>query len=41
MNFPGEPEIEAFKAGNDILLFAADVPKASAKLVTAFEMENF
>lgn len=33
----GELEIEAFKAGNDILLFAMDVPKASAKLVTAFE----
>ena len=32
-----ELEIEAFKAGNDILLFAMDVPKASAKLVTAFE----
>ena len=33
----GELEIEAFKAGNDILLFAMDVPKASAKLVAAFE----
>ncbi len=36
----GELEIEAFKAGNDILLFAMDVPKASAKLVAAFESEE-
>ena len=33
----GQLEIEAFKAGNDILLFAMDVPKASKQLVAAFE----
>ena len=33
----GQLELEAFKAGNDILLFAMDVPKASKQLVAAFE----
>ena len=33
----GQLEIEAFKAGNDILLFAMDVPEASKQLIAAFE----
>ena len=33
----GELEIEAFKAGNDILLFPMDVPKAAATMVQAFK----
>jgi len=33
----GALEIEAFKAGNDILLFPMDVPKAAAQLVQAFK----
>ena len=33
----GQLEVEAFKAGNDILLFPMNVPKASKALVEAFE----
>ena len=33
----GALEIEAFKAGNDILLFPMNVPKAAAQLVQAFK----
>ena len=33
----GQLEVEAFLAGNDILLFPTDVPKAAATLVAAFQ----
>ncbi|SDX17728.1 glycoside hydrolase family 3 N-terminal domain-containing protein [Aequorivita viscosa] len=36
---PGEIELAAFLAGNDILLIPEDVPKAMAFLVTAYENE--
>src|SRR5690554_2685390 len=36
---PGEIELAAFLAGNDILLIPEDVPKAMAFLVTAYEDE--
>ena len=35
----GQLEVEAFKAGNDILLFPMNVPKASKALVEAFEKQ--
>jgi beta-N-acetylhexosaminidase len=34
---PGEVELKAFKAGNDVLLFAEDVPKAIALIKNAVE----
>lgn len=34
---PGEIDLEAFKAGNDILLFPENVPLASEKICTALE----
>jgi beta-glucosidase-like glycosyl hydrolase/CubicO group peptidase (beta-lactamase class C family) len=32
---PGDVDLEAFKAGNDILLFAENVPKAKARILEA------
>ncbi len=37
---PDDVDLEAFKAGNDILLFAEDVPKAKAKLLEALAKEE-
>lgn len=37
---PGDVDLEAFKAGNDILLFAEDVPKAKAKIMAAISKEE-
>ncbi len=34
---PGEIDLEAFLAGNDILLFAEDVPKAVQKITQAYQ----
>lgn len=34
---PGEIDLAAFLAGNDILLISEDVPKASAKIIEAYE----
>jgi beta-N-acetylhexosaminidase len=34
---PGDIDLEAFKAGNDILLFPEDVPTAVSKLVEAYQ----
>lgn len=34
---PGDIDLEAFKAGNDILLFPEDVPTAVAKIVEAYQ----
>lgn len=34
---PGEVDLAAFKAGNDLLLFSEDVTKASAKIKEAYE----
>ncbi len=37
---PGELEFLAYKAGNDVLLFAEDVPKAVSLFEAAFDKEN-
>ena len=37
---PGDVDLEAFKAGNDILLFAEDVPKAVERIQTALAKEE-
>lgn len=36
---PGEIDLAAFLAGNDVLLISEDIPKAKAKLVAAYEAE--
>ncbi len=33
---PGEIDLAAFLAGNDIFLFSEDVPKASEKIIEAY-----
>ena len=38
---PGEIDLAAFQAGNDVLLFAEDVPKAIEKFNQAFEKGEF
>ncbi len=38
---PGEVDLLAAKAGNDVLLFAEDVPKAVAKIKTAIEAGEY
>ncbi|HUH26553.1 MAG TPA: glycoside hydrolase family 3 N-terminal domain-containing protein, partial [Flavobacterium sp.] len=38
---PGEIDLAAFQAGNDVLLFAEDVPKAIEKFNQAFENGEF
>ncbi|NJW53393.1 glycoside hydrolase family 3 N-terminal domain-containing protein [Salinimicrobium oceani] len=38
---PGEIELAAFLAGNDILLFSEDVPKATAKIIEALHLGLF
>lgn len=35
---PGDIDLEAFKAGNDILLFPEDVPTAVEKIIAAYEL---
>ena len=37
---PGDVDLKAFKAGNDILLFAEDVPKAKARILEALAKEE-
>ncbi|WP_461531934.1 glycoside hydrolase family 3 N-terminal domain-containing protein [Sinomicrobium sp.] len=37
---PGEVDLAAFKAGNDMLVMSLDVPKATAKLIEAYEKKE-
>jgi len=37
---PGDIDLAAFKAGNDILLISSDIPSAALKIKTAFEKEE-
>ncbi|MGC1472605.1 MAG: glycoside hydrolase family 3 N-terminal domain-containing protein [Psychroserpens sp.] len=38
---PGEIDLAAFQAGNDVLLISEDVPKAIDKIVTAYNAKEF